>query len=169
MNQKREGEKPPKAPRAINQGPHSDVAQTRRSLYQNALGKVSAALNDGYAIEAVTLLESMIADRLEARRAKIHSQKLEKRKSPLLIPLIDELCGNNAGESDTAKELYEEVRTWTEARNTAIHQMVKLPENSVKRWDEKYAEARITAESGLDLFRRLDTKIKELNRHRVTE
>ncbi len=169
MNQTPKAMKPPKSPRAINRGPQSDTAQNRRNLYQNALKKVAAALNDGYAVEAVTLVESMIADRLEARRANIHSQDRKKRMFSNLGPLVDELCGEKAGESDSSKKLYKEVANWADERNKAIHELVKLPENSEQKWDDKYAEAQTTAEKGLDLFRRLDSKIKALNRQQANK
>lgn len=150
--------------RAINDGPKSAPAQTRRKFYANAIDRIKTAIKEGYPLEAITLLESMMADRLEARLACISNQEAEKRKFSTLGRLSRELCGNASHESDDAKTVYEEVQEWASQRNESLHEMVKLAEGDAKDWKAKLKEAHSTAKDGLKLFRQLDVLVRKLNK-----
>jgi hypothetical protein len=149
--------------RAHNEGPQSPVAQARRELYSFALKRVDDALSKGFALEAVTLVESMIADRLEARCAKVFPADPKMQQFSNLGPLTDRLLADKAGESTAMKALYRQVKEWADDRNEALHELVKLAENSDADWDSKYTHATETAKAGLELFRSLDTQVKKLN------
>jgi hypothetical protein len=153
-----------KKKRVINTGPKSVPAQARRELYGHAISRVNNAIENRYPLEAIALLESMIADRLEARLACLHQQSPEKRNLSTLGNLTQELSGKKLGESDEAKVIYQEVNDWADRRNEALHEMVKLAEGSEKDWEEKVGEAQATAEKGLTLFRKLDELVRELNK-----
>ena len=45
-----------------------------------------------------------------------------------------------------------------------IHEIVKLAENESPDWDNRYAQARQTAEKGMELFRKLDKVVSRLNK-----
>ena len=117
-------------------------------------------------MEAVTLLESLIADRLEARLASIHGQKSEKRKFSTLGNLTQELKGCGAGETEETKAIYERVDQWATLRNEAIHEFAKLREGSSRKWETKYKKAVKAAEEGIGLFNDLSAEVKKLNRPR---
>jgi hypothetical protein len=145
-------------------GPISGTGKARQKLYSLSLERVSFAMHEGYALEAICLLESMISDRLEARKAAIHGQKEEKRKFSTLKTLAQELRGKNSNEPEEVKQLYSRVEDWVDGRNSAIHEFAKLREGSRKKWETKYKEALKTATDGLELFRGLDKHIKKLNK-----
>lgn len=121
-------------------------------------------MEEGYALEAICLLESMISDRLEARKAAIHGQKQEKRKFSNLKTLAQELRGKNSNDPEEVKQLYGQVESWVDGRNSAIHEFAKLREGTRKKWETKYKDAIKTAATGLKLFRCLDKHIKKLNK-----
>jgi hypothetical protein len=160
MNPAARGSKPR---RAINEGRTSPVAQARRKFYARALERVSVALDTGFVLEAVTLLESMIADRLEARLAAKHAQHEDKRRFSTLGKLAQELGGSRMAEPESVRGLYNDVAAWADRRNRALHEMVKLEEGAVADWDSRYASARQTAEDGRKLFRKLDRAIRSLS------
>lgn len=148
-------------------GTKSKTGQARRTLYARCLERIRSALEDGYVLEAITLLESLITDRLEARLASIHAQKPEKRKFSTVGKLIQELSGKKVGESDEALAVYVKVAKWADKRNEAIHEFAKLREGSTKKWETKYSEARGAVEEGGKVFRELDKIVRKLNRKPV--
>ena len=148
---------------AKNMGHKSEVAEARQALYTCAISLVNNAIEHGYPLEAIALLESMIADRLEARLAKISSGFTYVRNFSTLGSLTRKLGGEKLKESDIAKLRYKAVKTWAERRNKALHQMVKLAEGDTKDWAARREEAQATAEAGLKLFRELDALVRRLN------
>ena len=153
-----------KTRQVASSGPKSQTGQARKNLYAGCLDRVSKALDDGYALEAITLLESLIADRLEARLACIHGQKAEKRQFSTLGCLTQELKGKKAGEPEEALHLYGCVDEWANLRNEALHEFAKLSEGSSKKWETKYKKAQKAAKKGMKLFRDLDKVIRKLNK-----
>jgi hypothetical protein len=151
--------------RAINEGPKSSVGQARYHLYGKTLNRIKDAMEVGYYLEAVTLVESLIADRLEARLALCHDQDESKRKFSTLGKLAEELSGKRLAEPASIKPYYEDVIEWADRRNKALHELAKLPENSEKDWDEEYKGVKDTAEEGLKIFRNIDQEIRNLNRY----
>lgn len=154
----------PSKTRAVNDGPELEVAQQRYALYTKAIGKVQGAIEAGFFLEAITLTESLIADRLEARLAAIYDQEPSKREFGTLGYLYGQLNAKTVSETEACKSLYSEVDRWRVRRNEALHQLVKLAEEDDRDWDERYAEAEQTARDGLDLFRRLDRETAKHNR-----
>jgi hypothetical protein len=150
--------------RAVNAGPKSGPAQARRGLYGNAITRVNNAIEHRYPLESIALLESMIADRLEARLAWLHQQRIDKREFSTLGNLTQELCGARSNESDEAKSVYEGVKAWADRRNEALHQMVKLAEGDPKDWKARLKEAQATAEAGVPLFNRVTALVRKLNK-----
>ena len=166
MNQTPKRKKPL---RAINEGPKSETGRARQRLYRHHQGRIAEAIKAGFYLEAITLIESMVADRLEARLAHIHHQIPEKRKFSTLGNLLQELSGEKCNESEASQAIYTQVADWAGDRNRALHELVKLEEGSCQSWSEKYGFAKQTAEDGRALFRRLDALIKKLNNVRPRE
>jgi hypothetical protein len=150
--------------RGENKGPNSLVAKARQKLYREAISRIKNAIKHRYPLEAIALLESMIADRLEARLAKIRIQDPCKGAFSTLGKLTKKLGGEELKESEAAKVLYNAVTLWADRRNEALHQMVKLAEGDTKDWAARLEEAQATAEAGMTLFRKLDRLVKGLNK-----
>lgn len=154
----------PSKTRAVNDGPESPAAQSRYELYREAIKKVQAAIDAEFYLEAITLTESMIADRLESRVAAIHQQDPDHREFGNLGPLVRKLRSAERAENDACRSLYEQVDHWRSRRNQTLHQLVKHAENDTRTWEDKYLEAEETAKDGFELFRRLDREIAKHNR-----
>jgi hypothetical protein len=146
--------------KAKNTGPKGAVAQARRALFAAAHKRISAALEAGYFLEAITIIESILADRLEARLAWIHG----KCHFSTLGTLVGELSGRKSSESAEARQLYNEILQWADRRNRALHQMVKLAEGSNETWAEKYEQAHDTAIKGEKLARKVENLVRTLNK-----
>ncbi|MDD2919324.1 hypothetical protein [Rhodoferax sp.] len=150
--------------RAVNAGPKSGPAQARRRLYGNAITRINNAIEHRYPLESIALLESMMADRLEARLAWLHQQGVNKREFSTLGKLTQELCSALSNESDEAKSVYEAIKAWANRRNEALHQMAKLVEDDPKDWKARLREAQATAEAGVPLFNKVTALVRKLNR-----
>jgi hypothetical protein len=118
----------------------------------------------GFYLEAVAILESMIADRLESRQARKHPDCPEKHEFSTLCRLAEELAGKKSDDSDEAKQVYREAVRWASLRNTCVHELAKLEDGCSLSWDDRYAKVKETAISGLSLFRRLDNQVRRLNK-----
>lgn len=150
--------------RAINPAQGSAEGQHRRSLYQHCIGQCNRAVASGFYVEAVAIIDSLLSDRLESRLASKHGQHEIKRRFSTVGKLATELKGKSANEPEYAREVYSQIGQWSSQRNIVMHQLVKLEEGEIPSWDQRYMQARKTAENGMSLFRKLDQIVKDLNK-----
>jgi hypothetical protein len=160
----------PKKKRVINTGAKSPVGQARSHLYRHTLARIKEATQAGFALEAITLLESVISDRIEAR-LEAAGLECEGKKSKFrpLGKMIEALTGAKSPDDAADKEVYARVGNWAGRRNKALHAMAKFASAEDATWDEKYSTAKQAATDGLKLFRELDSIVKRLNRPRVAK
>lgn len=128
-------------------------------LFSLGYARAQRAIKAGFYLEAVSLCDSLIVNRLiailrsntdDARlRYSVGQAISEIRK--LKIPQFDD-------------DLLEDCESWTKARNRLIHGMAHLPENGSIGWKSRLATAKRTGEIGLDLANRLST---EARKHRL--
>lgn len=153
--------------RAVNI-PSNTVGRLRQDLYRSAFGRIKESVEAGYMLEAITLCESVIADRMEARRAWIHNQNEGKRRFGTLGGLANDLLGTKKGSiADPAMEthsVYREIISWAVKRNGALHEMVKLSETDQSSWNDRYFGLTQVAADGMKLSRKISNLVKKLNR-----
>jgi hypothetical protein len=142
--------------------PGSGVGKKRYDLYFNGFRQIEKARRQGFYLECIAILESIMADRLEARRASLNPDEPEKHRFSMLGNLTSKL---KIEDKDLGIQgVYSEIAVWADKRNRAIHQMVKLgDEESTKTWEDRYAELEPTVEEGTELVERLSAKVKRLN------
>lgn len=146
--------------RAKNTGPNSPVGQYRRETYEYCISQYDKAIDCGFYIEAVAITESLIADRLEARRSFLFPDVKDKQKFSGIGKLKDDLENDLNGVVST----FGEIEKWMFKRGNAIHQIAKVEEGDFSGWEEKYASIKETAESGFILFREIDGLVRKLNK-----
>ena len=96
-------------------------------------------------IECVAILESIIADRLEARRAWLKPNELDKHKFDTLGNLTSKLQMEDV-DADI-KSVYSEIIAWAAKRNTAVRQIVKLGSKTFrKKWSNRYRDLKGTVD-----------------------
>lgn len=138
--------------------PGSQTAKMRSEMYQAAFLRITEATKAGYYLEAITLIESIIADRLESRLTYITGKdvsfqqlgslitKVRKFETdPILRPLIDQNLDN-----------------WRKARNKALHEMVKIATDDTSTWIDKVVDLLPISKDGLALLRKIDKRIKTI-------
>ncbi len=148
--------------RAANK-PGSGIGKKRHELYANAFDQISKARTAGFYIECIAILESIIADRLEARRACLNPNDLEKHRFSTLRT-ASKLLSEERSHDSGIMQLYQHISDWSQSRDRAIHEMVKLGEvERTEKWGKRYGSLKRTVDEGLDLSRRLDRKVQALN------
>lgn len=145
--------------RAIRQSFKDAVGEARYKLMKEAIDRVLKSQKEGYYLEAITILESLIADRLESALSDSENNRigfwtLEKliRTSEYSINL----------DSQLKNIIINDLKNWKDKRNKALHEMVKLEENNLHDWSTRYAEFQIAVDNGYEIFKQLNKRIKEL-------
>ena len=137
-----------------------NVGTIRHDTYFAAIEKYQQALDDKYYIECISLMESLIADRLESLANQISDSNNYSYKT--LEKLLEFLQGKKQKDSlnDEILQCLEYVVIWKNGRNMAIHEMAKLTDNLNEPFSAKYANLKRIAEDGYKVFRDLDNSIR---------
>ncbi len=149
----------------LSGGRGTDVARQRYALYRVANERLKAAYEAGFFIECVTICESIISDRLEARLQFL------TRKTTKLAPVLSlgyTLAAIKKPGVETEAELiavYGAVSVWAEDRNRVVHQFVKRTSNDeVLSPEERIKDGMKTAQKGLALMRKISALVRKYNK-----
>jgi len=135
----------------------SDVRLQRHTLYASVLSRVNQAINGGYNLEAITLLESIIADRLESFcNEQTNSNQFAFK---MLNQLINE--SRKYPITDNWLVLLNELNTWRDNRNRFLHEMAKIEEGNNSTFEDKYSNSSAYAVQGKELFHKIDNEIRK--------
>ncbi len=129
-----------------------EKGEFRHQIYKEAIERYNKAIKDEYYLEATTLMESLISDRLESR-----ALFLGKKAS---FQTLGRLC--DMLESDSVlSDIIPSVRIWAKSRNTALHTLAKIEDGNYQTFKEKYLETKTTAMEGIRLFRKIDKTLAQ--------
>jgi hypothetical protein len=146
--------------RAKGQNPKDEVQQARYELYKNAIDQAAAAKGKGFYLEGITLFESLITDRLESLLSRVTGQEVSFKTLGFLIRLVKEQ------QHTFSDEFYllvnNDLDSWRNKRNRALHELVKLEEGKIEGWENRYNGLETTYEKGYELFRQIDKAIREM-------
>lgn len=136
------------------------VGKNRYEVIKDCIERYKSALDDEYYLEAIALIESLIADRMESRITELN-------KLPHNFDTLNNLK-TQLSKIETSKEIKniinKDLNSWMGERNTAIHQSAKIEYGKPKSVSDHYKIAKITAEKGYKIFRALDKEINKLRR-----
>ena len=129
--------------------------QIRHDLYKSVIDRYLEAMRAGYYLEAITLMESLISDRLES--ALNYYQLCQF--SIGFRPLGDNLRSffNQGIISD---ELYAEIDNWRKDRNQSLHEMAKIEFGTAPTFSHRYALQKTIAEAGYNIFKKLKEELR---------
>jgi hypothetical protein len=134
-----------------------DVGLLKSELIKVANKRVKSCLKSGHHLEAIALLESLIADRLEAGLSR---NKKGKQVMSTLGPLLNESLSSRL----IGDDFCEEIRNWSRERNKVLHEMVKVRDLNSGTWRERMKHARYLAIEGLQIYEKLAREIKKVHR-----
>jgi hypothetical protein len=138
----------------------SDVGMHRFNLYKSAFDRINAALADGYHLEAITLIESLITDRLESRLTYV-------KKSDFSFKTLGAVISETRRvepDTDLKNLVSDDLDSWRKARNKAIHELVKLSDTDTTPWTERTKTLAPTCKEGYRILRAIDKRMKTLRR-----
>lgn len=144
-----------KIPRAHN-APGSAVGKQRQSFYQNAFERVSLAINQGFYLEAITLIESMISDRLESRLTTICGSNVSFENLGSLIEKI----GKHEKDERLRCLVTQDLFQWKALRNKSIHELVKIGEGDTSTWESRSEQLPLIAGEGFKLLRKIAGRVQ---------
>ncbi len=125
--------------------------------YKAAWERINYSLERGFHLEAISIEESIISDRLLSFVLGVDQNSKMGTKSPLdqLIIKWRKHAGKSLIESD-GSDLGEQAFIWKEKRNTAIHGIVKsTPRTATMQPEDFFEMTRKTAEEGKILARKV--------------
>lgn len=128
------------------------IGALRHELYKAAIDAYKDALMHHYNVEAITLVESLISDRMESLANLLSENKDYSNKT--LGELIGYLRSQNL---ELIEESLSHIDGWRKKRNDAIHQLAKCLEPDFKT---HYNSTRQTALDGMKCFREFDKQYK---------
>jgi hypothetical protein len=131
------------------------VAGARHQLFKVGFARINDAIEHRYFLEAICLIESLLADRMESRT----SDHIEAFSGFLnLGPLLNRLatCETDA----RLRLLNEEVDRWRQSRN-AIHEVMKIDAHHISPWPARVAQLRDSAIAGRKLLRAYDVAVRQ--------
>jgi hypothetical protein len=139
--------------------PENRVGIQRHEIYKQAYEHISLAMEKGFYLESITLIESMISDRLESRLSLILQKDFSFRT---LGNLIDQM--KTSEKDQRLQELVSnEIDGWRSRRNNALHEMVKVEMGDSSRWEDRITKLPEIAKTGLDLLKKVSKRVETLN------
>ena len=135
-----------------------EIAVLKRDLHRRANGLLKASLENGYWIEAISIAESLMSDRIESYFEKHH----EKRRITTLGTWSYELMKSKRLPKKEV-DLFERVFEWSQERNKATHELVKVSERHKADWDERISDCMKVASEG----KKLANEVNNWSRRKV--
>ena len=134
-----------------------EVGTLKSELIKSAIKRVKSCIKTGHHLEAIALLESLIADRLEAGLSR-----KKDGKQPLLTlgPLLKESLAAGL----IRDEFCAEIRDWSRERNKVLHEMVKVRDLDAGNWRDRMKHARSLAIQGRQIYEKLSSEIRKVHR-----
>lgn len=149
------------------------VGAARHDLYKNAIDKYRKAMKSGFYIEAISLMESLISDRIESLlNAVAKTEDGEESKEKSFLPLGQLVSAALKCESVSKCEhitaILDKINDWKRKRNGAIHEMAKLSDAALQEtFADKYDGLKSVAEEGYTLFREFDTELTTARKNKM--
>lgn len=139
----------------------SGIGAHRYGLYRAAWERVAQATNAGYHLEAITLLESLLSDRMESRASFLTGNNEGFRTLGELVRIFD-----NHEKVPEFASLAVRIDGWRGHRNRALHEMVKFAPGEFPTWAQQTGGLAAIVREGqecLRAFAALDEQERERN------
>lgn len=141
------------------------VARQRYELYKLANEQLNSAYEAGFYIECVSICESIIADRIEARLQFLRRGTDKRSHIDSLGRLLKQIEDIEANDQADLREVYQAIREWLKARNATIHQFVKVTEGNQQFDGEgRMKQAKTAARDGKVLMKLISKLVKKHNK-----
>lgn len=147
----------------------NDIGQKRYVLYKNVITRINQACQDGYYLEAITLLESLITDRLESYLTFIKGENVGFENLGKLIDIFKSKALADKIDDELRNTVLQDVNEWRKKRNAVLHEMAKIDFGNQQTWEQKCQELDKIADDGLSIFRKIDKRLTALRRSKTAD
>ena len=137
--------------RMISNSP--EKGRQRYQVIRDAISRYNEAIKAGYYLEAITLAESLIADRLESRAIFLGHDNAA-------FQTLGNLCKKLQDDKELS-DVISNIQEWRASRNNALHSLAKIKNGSIESFQDRYYDTKSTAVEGIQVFRKLDKLLKE--------
>lgn len=138
----------------------NDVGMQRYNRYRSVIGQYKKSMEQGFYLEAITLMESIIADRLESKANYISVENYSYSTLERLCRFLTKKEHQNKLSEDFLKTVHA-IEEWKDGRNRALHEMAKLEGEHSQSFEILYSSSKKTAEKGYHLFSEINNCIKQ--------
>ena len=136
------------------------IGMARYNMIKEAMEQYKRAMDAGFYIEAIALMESAICDRLESLANIAFSP--DDYSYSTIGQLVHLFRSKGKPITPELANVLDALSAWAKNRNNAIHEMVKLgPTNSNIGFVEKYKSLKQIAKQGKDLFNAVKKEYKK--------
>jgi hypothetical protein len=131
----------------------------RYHLFKNARDHIETCIREGYHCEAIAIIESVIADRLESRLSFLKGENVGFKTLGWLLANLAKI------ESDEEiQRIIALLDAWRERRNRALHELVKVEvDGSRDDWQTRLDNLGVDARDGYELLKWIYTRVADLN------
>jgi hypothetical protein len=130
----------------------------RYRLFRRARKHIIFCIKRGFYLEAITLIESLIADRLESRISYVIDEDYSFKTLGNLVIKARE-CEKDA----EILTIVDKIDQWRAQRNGALHEMVKIEEGTKLTWKERTERNRQVAIEGYRVLVEIYQRVADLN------
>lgn len=140
--------------------PGSATAKARAEMYKSAYSRIAESSKAGFHLESITIIESLIADRLESRLTFVLQRDFSFQHLGSLITKTRQV------ETDPTllKLVGQDLDNWRKSRNKALHEMAKIADGDMSSWQDRVNGLVPISEGGLKLLKTIDKQIKALKK-----
>lgn len=151
--------------RRLTGGRGTDIARQRYDLYKLANEQLKAAYETGFYIECVSICESIISDRIEARLQFLRKSTEKPSHIDSLGRLLKQVEDIESEDQTELRAAYLSIREWGNARNETIHQFVKVTDqNHYINGRDRVSQAKAAALNGMRLMRQISKLVRKHNK-----
>ncbi|NJN86321.1 MAG: hypothetical protein HC881_08410 [Leptolyngbyaceae cyanobacterium SL_7_1] len=134
------------------------VSQERYELYKATFEWIAKSIREGFYLEAISLEESLITDRLESYLTWRTGMNFGFKT----LGELQQAIRRHERDADLRLLVLDELDQWRRARNKAAHEMVKIEAGKQVSWQERMMINQAVATVGLELIRRIDRQTRRL-------
>ena len=133
------------------------VGKARQERYKATISRYKESLKNGYYVEALALMESLICDRLESILNELdHTTKHSFQTTGGLARIL-----KRKNLSQEWNDIIHDIFVWLNARNHAVHELAKITGDLSVTFDEDYKRLKKMAEEGYEIFQLLNNYIRK--------
>lgn len=137
---------------------NQEIGKAKQELFKQAFRRIEYSISKGFHLEAITIIESLMCDRLETSVSVLNGEKIKPMNLGPLLKIAK-------GLPEFPQELIIEIDSWRKDRNLVMHQMVKITHHEVFDWHSRMKYARVTAVTGNDLVKKLHLVVGKIKRN----